>query len=1020
MVMLVDKATKMFDISYKSLDGNLLKNITLQDISYKDKKLAQKAHIDINFNALLHADLKVDDITLEGVDLKILEQMIADQNRKKKKKKKLQNIPTISISSLFFSTTPYHEHDLNIENLKFIANDIKGDLTNLDIGSFSFYTQSQQTNITADGTLKNKVLDLNHLWITDIDIEKIVEFYNKQLKKAKDTNQSKKEDKKPTQTMIKEIKINNFKTDIKAYDYKKYKIQNLSIKADQIYSDLKSIKAKTSIEAVTNMWKLKSKGALKDNKLLTDVKVILNDKYFKKFVPFFDHDKIKPIKVDLELDKDGLAAKVYLKTDNLLTGKVKDLNLSVKQAVGVANLSFKPIDLKVRIDGNLSAKHSKNIALVSNLYYDKEHKFTYDGTLFTKKLRNLDTNITELMRDTKVAFYGNTKNIQAHLSNKNLTADYNSTIYKKGLLSIDTNEIELNQYLTNLPKELQALKAKAEAKIPIDFKDLNKFDADVKLDTNALNLRGKITYKDGFNFDTTALPIQNSILKNYDKNIKLKGILPLKIKSTWRGIEIQNNLKQKKFALDLNYNTKTKELNSSINLALSKLSLSGKTDERLKLKASTLSLKTLQEDAQDFYNFKKQPLDGEVVVDGFIDANTGLEVDVKSKWLVYEYTPNKFAFAEKVKLKLHKKENTYKLKNYYFSTYLDYDREFFSNKNSTFTFKNSIINLQNLWVNDQATVKGEYNIKKGSGVLNTYANSYHYKGKEGDVFARINVATHLNKDYIKLEGDVKVQKATITYEAKKDYYIQDDDIIIIQEERAKKEAKQNSTLIVDVAVISTKHIRYKVKDTDVKLDIDLKLWKEKAKELELLGMVKLIEGKHTEANKEFKVDSGEILFAGAILNPYLNINVSHFNDPYDIDININGLLDSPNINFTSTPYLTQSDILSLLLFDATTEDLFSSNGDSSKAAISMFGNTFAKELVENFGIKLDKLVLSTTEDGGLGIEVGKKISKKTTILYINDIVQTIKIKYQNSRRFETDITLSPDTSGIDFLYKNEY
>jgi autotransporter translocation and assembly factor TamB len=86
----------------------------------------------------------------------------------------------------------------------------------------------------------------------------------------------------------------------------------------------------------------------------------------------------------------------------------------------------------------------------------------------------------------------------------------------------------------------------------------------------------------------------------------------------------------------------------------------------------------------------------------------------------------------------------------------------------------------------------------------------------------------------------------------------------------------------------------------------------------------------------------------------------------------------------------------------------------------MFGNTFAKELVENFGIKLDKLVLSTTEDGGLGIEVGKKISKKTTISYINDIVQTIKIKYQNSRRFETDITLSPDTSGIDFLYKNEY
>jgi translocation and assembly module TamB len=175
-----------------------------------------------------------------------------------------------------------------------------------------------------------------------------------------------------------------------------------------------------------------------------------------------------------------------------------------------------------------------------------------------------------------------------------------------------------------------------------------------------------------------------------------------------------------------------------------------------------------------------------------------------------------------------------------------------------------------------------------------------------------------------------------------------------------------------------------------------------------------------EAKKEFKVQNGEILFAGEIFNPFLNINVSHQNDPYEIMININGLLDSPIINFSSTPFLTQSDILSILLFDSTTEDLFSSEGDSSKAAISMFGNTFAKELVENFGIKLDKLVLSTTEEGGFGLEVGKKISRKVTILYINDIVQTIKVKYQHSRRFETDITISPDTSGIDFLYKNEY
>ncbi len=190
--------------------------------------------------------------------------------------------------------------------------------------------------------------------------------------------------------------------------------------------------------------------------------------------------------------------------------------------------------------------------------------------------------------------------------------------------------------------------------------------------------------------------------------------------------------------------------------------------------------------------------------------------------------------------------------------------------------------------------------------------------------------------------------------------------------------------------------------------------------LALYPKPEIFKGTHVETEKEFSVQSGEILFAGAIFNPFLNISVSHLSDPYKILININGLLDAPIINFSSTPFLTQSDILSILLFNSTTEDLMSSNGDTSKAAISMFGNTFAKELVENFGIKLDKLVLLTTQEGGFGLMVGKKISKRITLLYINDIVQTIKIKYQNSRRFETDFTFSPNRSGIDFLYKNEY
>ena len=1019
MIYIVDKATKAFDIKYSKLEGNILKNITLYNITYKGEKLGEKAHIDINFQALLSAKVKIDDIELQGVNLQVLEKMIEDQNSEKKSSGKIGKIPTINISSLFFSTTPYRNHDINIDTLNFVANEIEGDLTNISIDSFSFYTQSDHTNITADGSIHDKILDLNHLWITDIDIEKIIQFYNKKIKKAQENNQTKKEDKQGFKKLIQEIKIANFKTDIQRYEYRRYKIDSLVIEANDLISDLKSISAKTKIYAKTNMWKLSSNGKLENDTLITDVDVTLDDKYFKRFIPFFDHNKIKRLNVALNIDKNGLDAVVNLKTDNLLIGNVKDLNLSIDNALGYVDLSFKPINLVVQIDGNLTAKHSKNIDLDCQLYYDKKNRFSYTGKLFSKNLQNLDGNFTKLMRDTTVNFFGNSKNIQAHLENKNLSTDYNSTIYKKGELSIKTQKIMIDEYIS-MPAKLKELQATLTSKIPINFKELTKYDTEIKIESNALNLTGRLLYDDGFKLDATLSNVQNSILKNYDKNIKLKKLFPLKIKSTWIDSLIKTNFKQKEFSGDLTYDTLTKQLDSILNLSHDKLTLNGKSNDKIKLKASIISLKTLQEKVMKFYDFKKQPLDGEVLIDGFIDKNGNLDLDMTSRWLVYEYTQNKFAFAEKVKLKLEKKEDIYILKEYYFSTYLDHDRIFFAKKPSLFSYKDLQIGVENLWVNDQATVLGNYDIKKGTGAFNLNTKAYHYKDVEADIYANAALKVYFKKESIKVEGDVELLKGVVTYTAKKEHYVQDDDIIIIQEEREKQLTKNSSNLILDVAITSKKPIAYIVKDTDVLLDLDLKFWKDKNSEVELLGITKLIEGTHIEAKKDFKIEAGEILFAGPILNPYLNINVLHFNEPYDIDININGLLDSPIINFSSTPFLTQSDILSILLFDSTTSDLFSGSGDSSKAALSMFGNTFAKELVENFGIKLDKLVLSTTQDGGFGLEVGKKVSKKMTILYINDIVQTIKVKYQHSKRFETDITFSPDTSGIDFLYKNEY
>ena len=192
------------------------------------------------------------------------------------------------------------------------------------------------------------------------------------------------------------------------------------------------------------------------------------------------------------------------------------------------------------------------------------------------------------------------------------------------------------------------------------------------------------------------------------------------------------------------------------------------------------------------------------------------------------------------------------------------------------------------------------------------------------------------------------------------------------------------------------------------------------KNLELLGRAIINKGTYRQRDKEFVIRNSEVLFGGDLYNPYLNIKAQHTHNPYVIDIDISGTLDAPIINFSSNPYLSQSDILSMLLFSSTTDSLFEGSSNSSNQAISMLGNTFAKEIVKNFGLTLDRLVLSTNDEGRLGIEIGKKISKKITIIYTNDIVQSVKVKYQHSDSYETDFMLSPESTGIDFIYKSEH
>jgi translocation and assembly module TamB len=504
----------------------------------------------------------------------------------------------------------------------------------------------------------------------------------------------------------------------------------------------------------------------------------------------------------------------------------------------------------------------------------------------------------------------------------------------------------------------------------------------------------------------------------------LNKLFPADLNLSYQAQQLNITLDGKKhrikddFSYDINHST----LQNYLTLAGEDITLKGDINH-LQLTAKIESLKTLQERLAPLYHFEKKPYDGALEINATITDTSQIEADIQSKWLVYEYSLNNFAFAEKVDLKLSQEGENLTLKSYSFNTYLDEDRRFFASKPSYFNLHQQKLSIESFWVNDQLRTFGAYDFQQQTGAFDTQTNQYHYKGKEGDITFRTSLQTTLDADKTHIQGNFHILKGLITYQSLNTHEIQSPDIIIIQEEKARLErAKESkSKLSLDITITSQQPLSYKVPKIDVALTPDIKIWKRPKKEVELLGRTTIHQGSYDEGNKHFDVLAGEILFGGDMHNPYLNIKAKHTNDPYVIDIDITGNLDAPIINFSANPYLSQSDILAMLLFSTTTESLFEGKkSSSSNQAITMLGNTFAKEIIKNFGLTLDRLVISTNEEGGLGIEVGKKVSQKITVIYSNDIVQSLKVRYQHSKHIETDIMISPESTGIDFIFKSEH
>ena len=1017
LILFLNYATKELDLSYGSVEGNLLKSIKIKDITYKDKRLTNEAVVDWNIKALLTASLKIDEISIKELNIPVTQEWIDDLRKKfHHNDGSVTYIPSVEISSIFFSALPFENQSVKINRIELFAKNLRGNLRHLDIGFFSFFTESNYADITALGKLEESRLAFDKLWFENIDITKIKTFI-KSRKKS-----SVKQPSAPAvyRRFIRKIFADSVIVYIKPLHAGHYKISQSSIALRQLETeDMQYFNAKkVFIKAITNIWHLSSYGSLQKNTLIAKARVTLIDQYFKRFVPFFNFNAIEPVTLNLKVSTEGISGDLSTHTSQLMIHKYRDINASFSKLTAHADFDFHKLNLQGDINATLHTKYTPLAHLDGHIYYNRKKRFFYDGNLSIVKVDALPKPLVTLLQKSDITFYGNTKKVTADLQNDYLTAHYDGENYIRTNLHIASHPLSPHPFFPKLPEPLHETKATVTGDIPVDFKHFMPLKPRFTVTSNLFDINGTANVGKQTRANLHLTQAKKSLLTTLLPKLRQETLFPAQLDLSYANkilhAQLQNN--NAKIVLDRNF--ATSQTDAVLHQDPHKLSLHGNLDKDSNITFQSPSLREFQDFLHRFYRFKKIPLDGEIKLDIALHERSKADAALRGKWFVYEYKPNRFLFAEKLHMKTSYANRALRLKQYIFSTYLDRDRIFFANKTSLVRFPDKKIIVDRFYINDFARLKGHYNYHTQNGLFKLKTRNYHYNDLEGNFYFDADLEIALSAENNDIEGELTINKGTITYAPRKKHYVQDKDIIILQNQKVV--VKEEDKLSLDVSVVSKRPIYYKIPNTDVKLEIDLKLWKEMNKDLELLGMVKILNGIHSQSGKEFELEPGEILFAGPPLNPYLNIHAIHHSEPYTVYVNINGQLDTPVINFSATPFLNQSDILSLLLFNSTTEELMSGNQDTSRTAISMFGSIFAKEIVQNFGIKLDKLVLTTTEEGKLGVELGKKLSRKVTLIYINDIVQTIKIRYKMSDHFETDFIFSPDNSGADLVYKDEY
>jgi translocation and assembly module TamB len=1006
---------------YQNIEGNFFTGLKIKGLSYCNKPLFDSATLHWNPLTVLDKKITLQEVEARGVELENILEMISNFQSKSEESFSFNFDFSTVLSNIHLDINPYV-----FEGVKFSSFLFETDSLNLSkdflIDSKNLYLRfnSDLVNVKLKGSIEKSRLLIDSILLKNIDSKAITKL----VKRIKGKKVKKRAKQKKSEPFIKKIEVKKIIATLKDVNYDplqiyktKILVYNGTINPYNSYSY--SVK-KVKLIGNTNFGKLEYSGYVKDSTIYAKGDLILFKELFSRYDLPLNYKTLRKLPSKLRLNHDGVWIDIEHKSKNLL--KIEsDFNLDVLDSQHKLHYDYS--DNRFTVESNLkgSMPYADTFNIKNRVIIDEEKGFRYLGKIDIPTVKSLPTASID---NLKGVFSGDSSNFDIKLESKFVHGDLVINNYEDAILKLESKQkgIKLTRLipsLSSLPSLLRQEKVSFSSETFLDFKNFHHSSVVFNIYSNILNINATTALTKPFT-STYSIEIPSyTLLRRFNSNVNFSRLKHLEGKVKIFSNHIDITAKNRYLTVDVEFNHLNKRIQRGF------LLLEGHEFRLFSLKRGYWGLKSNISDIQNllqklnkYYKIEFPNIQGAVNLEIAEGKNNLFSINLTTPHIKYLSDAKKdkvIANIYDLELELDiDKDKNIEIKKYEFKIDdNEYESRFYATKHSYFIFKDDEVKIKELWINDKIWINGLYEFSTSRG--NFYLNSkkFEFKNRDFDFVVDFGLTVDVVQNSIALSGVIDMFGNSISYEMVGSDIVEDSDIIIVKESFTTEESLFNN-LMLDLKINTEEPLKYISKDTNIEFFNDLRVIKNEGKDIILTGMSSITKGYYQVEDKKFTLDKSNIYFAGDPKKPLLDIKAQYRKDEYLISIFISGSTEEPIVNFSSEPYLTQQEILSLILFDGTG----ASNGGGAEA-YTLLGGTFAKGLIKSLGIDVDHLFLGTDANDNFAFEIGRKISKNVTVMYQHeDGKDGVKVRVEHNRNFETDIIIQPPkSSSIEFLYK---